>query len=297
MGKKSEAVSDSSGAGAGDVRSRLLRVIPLAERRLELAEIDTAVLEGGDGPPMVLLHGAGEFAATWMRAIPLLVTTHRVIVPDLPGHGASVLPREALDRDRTIAWLGELMEQTCTSEPVLVGHLLGGGIAARYALRHRDRISELVLVDSFGLGRLRPSPRFGLALLRFVVRPTRRSQDGLFRQCMVDLDGVRAQMGESWDLMATYALECSHAPGQSAAVRALMSGFGGRIDPPELDSLTVPTTLIWGRHDRQVRLRVAEAASARHRWPLHVIEEVGDDPAGEGPVAFVEALSRAIAAT
>jgi hypothetical protein len=58
---------------------------------LQLAGVSTAVLEGGDGPPIVLLQG--EFAAVWMRVIPELVTTHRVIAPGLPG-----ALRAALDR-------------------------------------------------------------------------------------------------------------------------------------------------------------------------------------------------------
>ena len=63
--------------------------MPVTERRLEFAGISTAVLEGGDGPPVVLLHGPGEYAAKWMRVIPDLVTTHRVVAPDLPGHGTT----------------------------------------------------------------------------------------------------------------------------------------------------------------------------------------------------------------
>ena len=63
--------------------------MPVTERRLQLAGISTAVLEGGDGPPVMLLHGPSGYAAHWMRVIPELVATHRVIAPDLPGHGAS----------------------------------------------------------------------------------------------------------------------------------------------------------------------------------------------------------------
>src|SRR3989337_255283 len=70
-------------------RERLLASMPVSERRLQLAGISTAVLEGGDGPPIVLLHGPGEYAAKWLGVIPDLVTTHRVIAPDLPGHGTS----------------------------------------------------------------------------------------------------------------------------------------------------------------------------------------------------------------
>ena len=45
----------------------------------------------------------------------------------------------------------------------------------------------------------------------------------------------------------------------------------------------MPTTLIWGRHDLATPLRVAEAASARYGWPLHVIEDAADDPPVERP--------------
>lgn len=281
--------------GREDTRERLLNGIPVVDRRLELAGVPTAVLEGGDGPPMVLLHGAGEFAAVWMRVIPELVQTHRVIAPDLPGHGASDVPDSPLTAEGMLAWLDELIERTCASPPVLVCHLLGGGIGARFACDRGTQISQLVLVDSFGLGRLLPSPRFALSLLRFIVRPTQRSQERLFRQCMVDLDKVREQMGDRWDLMATYALDCSQAPNQEAAIRSLMRAFGGRIEPESLARIPVPTTLIWGRHDRQVRLRVAQAASARHDWPLHVIDNAADDPAAEQTEAFLRTLNAALA--
>ena len=76
--------------GVGErAREQMLAGIPVSERRLTLAGMSTAVLEGGDGPPMVLLHGPGEFAAAWLPVLPDLIRTHRVIVPDLPGHGAS----------------------------------------------------------------------------------------------------------------------------------------------------------------------------------------------------------------
>ena len=65
-----------------------------------LAGVSTAVLEGGDGPPLVLLHGPGANAAHWMRVIPDLVATHRVIAPDLPGHGSSTVADGPLDAGR-----------------------------------------------------------------------------------------------------------------------------------------------------------------------------------------------------
>ena len=106
-------VEDRGGRSADhNTRERMLAELPVTERRLQLAGISSAVLEGGDGPPVLLLHGPGEFAALWGRVIPDLVTTHRVVAPDLPGHGATGLPDGPLDGDRVRAWMGELIERT-----------------------------------------------------------------------------------------------------------------------------------------------------------------------------------------
>ena len=133
-------------------RERLLAAMPVTERRLEVAGISTAVLQGGSGPPVVLLHGPGEYAAKWMRVIPGLVTTHRVVAPDLPGHGTTGVSDSPLDIDSVLGWLGELIERTCPTAPVLVGHILGGAIASRFAREYGDQLRQLVLVDSLGLG-------------------------------------------------------------------------------------------------------------------------------------------------
>jgi pimeloyl-ACP methyl ester carboxylesterase len=291
-----QQVAQNGRLSAGEVaRERLLAAMPVTERRLQLAGVSTAVLDGGNGPPVILLHGPGEFAANWMRVIPKLVRTHRVIAPDLPGHGTSEVADGHLDADRVFAWLGELIERVCSSPPALVGRLLGGAIAARFAGAHADRLSGLVLVDTYGLGRLRPTPRFTLAMIAFLARPTERTQDRLFRQCTVDLDGLRWQMGELGESLEAYALDRALAPGVKAALRVLMPQLGVPAIPSAgLARIAVPTALIWGREDRQVRLRTAEVASARFGWPLHVIENAADDPAYEQPEAFMEALSTAL---
>src|ERR671919_3031952 len=78
-------------------RRQPLAGIPVTERRLELAGISTAILEGGGGPPIVLLPGPGEAAVNWRWVIPELVMTHRVIAPDLPAHGSTAAPDDGLD--------------------------------------------------------------------------------------------------------------------------------------------------------------------------------------------------------
>lgn len=278
-----------------NARQRLLAELPITERRLESAGVSTAVLQGGDGPPVVLLHSSGEFAALWMRVMPDLVATHRVVAPDLPGHGASEVVDGPLDADHVLAWLGELIDRTCPSAPALVGHGLGGAIAARFAARQGDRIVRLVLVDSLGLDRFKPAPSFGLAMTEFIAAPTERTRDSLFRQCFVDLDGLREQLGERWEPLAAYALDRARTPSQQAALGGLMPQLGvPAIPPADLARIAVPTTMIWGRHDLQVRLSVAEAASARYGWPLQVIQNAGDDPAMEQPEEFLAALRPAL---
>jgi pimeloyl-ACP methyl ester carboxylesterase len=293
------AVEKRGRRSAGDdARERLLAGIPVTERRLELARVSTAVLEGGEGPPVVLLHGPGEFAAKWLRVIPDLVTTHRVIAPDLPGHGTSEVIDGPLDADRTLTWLSELIEHTCMSPPTPVGHVLGGAIAARFAIHHSDRLDRLVLVDTLGLGRFRPAPRFALTMIGFLARPTEGNYDRFMRQCSYDLDGLREEMGERWEPFQAYNLDRARTPSVKAASRRLMLSLGVPVIPPEhLGRIDVPTTLIWGRYDRANRLRIAEAASERYGWPLHVIDNCADDPPRDQPEAFLETLHTTLGST
>lgn len=294
MSSQDRATRPERSAGQ-QARDQLVAAMPLTERQLPLTRVPTAVLEGGDGPPIVLLHGQGEFAAVWISVIPDLVRTHRVIVPDLPGHGASAAVDGRLDTDTVLAWLDELIGQTCPSTPVLVGHLMGGAIAARYAVNHSDRLAHLVLVDTLGLGWFRPAPSFALPMMRFVARPTPRSRDRLFNRCFLDMDGVAEQAGEQWEPLLAYALDRARTPSVQAALRRLIPRLGmPPIRSGDLERIDVPTTLIHGRHDLQVRLRTVEAASARYGWPLHVIEDCRDDPAAEQPEAFLGALRAAI---
>src|SRR5262245_41358159 len=124
-----------------NAREQLLAWLPVAERRLELAGVSTALLEGGSGPSLILLHGPFANAGHWLRVIPALVASHRVIAPDLPGHGASRATPETLSVRGIVAWLDALIARTCTSPPVLVGQTLGGAIAARFASRDGAPVS------------------------------------------------------------------------------------------------------------------------------------------------------------
>jgi len=276
-------------------RARVLAHLPLADRRLHLNGISTAVWEGGEGLPLILLHGPGEHAAKWLRVVPKLILTNRVIAPDLPGHGSSDPIEGDFTPERVLGWLEDLIECTCSRPPVLVAQILSGAVASRFAAVQGRRLSGLVLVDSLGLAPFAPDPRFGQALMEFLGEPTAETHDRLWSRCAYDLESLRRDMGEQWEELKAYNLDRARTPELQGTQQALMEQFGfPPISPEELERIGVPTVLIWGRHDLATDLSVAQAASDRYGWPLHVIEDAGDDPAMEQPDAFVAALRRAL---
>jgi len=278
------------------IRAGTIQDLPLRERRLEPAGIPTVVLEGGEGPSVVLLHGPGEFAALWSRVVPPLTETHRVVVPDLPGHGDSGMPGDGpLDAERWLYWLRDLIVQTCAGPPALIGHLAGGALALRHVI-DGGPAERIVLVDSAGLAVGRPAPSFAGPLAAFLAHPTERSRDRFLGRCMFDFDGMRRELGPRWDPFAAYALDRARQPGSRSAVAALVTAFGLLpIRRRDLARIPVPVSMIWGRHDLQNRLGIAETAAARFGWPLAVIEDTRDDPCWERPAAAVAALRAALA--
>jgi len=289
MSIDSAATETTARTDARTERRALLAGVPIREERVTLAGLSTAVLVGGEGPPLVLLHGPGESAVNWRWTIPDLVRTHRVVAPDLPAHGGTESP-DAVDERAVLDWLEALVEGMCSSAPVLVGHVLGGSLAARYAARRRTGPAGLVLVDSLGLSRFRPSLRFLLTLVGFQVRPTEWTYEMFMGQCAYDRDALRDRMGGLWSRFARYNLDLARGPKSRMAGRLLRSLGLPRIPSEELERIEVPTALIWGRHDRATSVEVARTASHRYGWPLHVVEEAADDPPRDRPEAFVRAL-------
>jgi pimeloyl-ACP methyl ester carboxylesterase len=283
--------SGSAMHGQGGDREVLLAELPVAEERNYFDDVATSMLVGGDGAPMVLLHGPGESAVKWLRVIPELVRTNRVVVPDLPAHGSTDVPG-SVNEEAVVGWLDALV-RSLPEPPVVVGHTLGGAIAARHAIRRPGHVAGLVLVDSLGLARFLPAPRFALGLLRVQARPTRANYDRFMRQCSHDLDQLVDEMGDHWEPYSNSMLEQARRP-ENKAVGAILRKVGmPRIPPADLARINVPTALIWGRQDLATNVRVAQAASKRHGWPLHVIENCADDPPRDRPREFLAALRSA----
>ena len=101
-------------------------------------------------------------------------------------------------------------------------------------------------------------------------------------------------MGQRWEASQAYNLDRARTPSVQAANRRMLRELGTKtISPQDLARIAVPTSLIWGRQDRVMRLRIAEAASTRYGWPVHVIEDAGHFSI-EQPEAFRAALWAAL---
>jgi pimeloyl-ACP methyl ester carboxylesterase len=122
-------------------------------RLIHIEGVDLHWAEAGQGRPMVLLHGLSDSHRTWGKIAPALARHHRVLMPDLPGHGLSSRP----DASYTVAWHAHVMtkwlEALGLDQVDLVGHSFGGGVAQWLLLQQRERIRRLALVAPGGFGR------------------------------------------------------------------------------------------------------------------------------------------------
>jgi pimeloyl-ACP methyl ester carboxylesterase len=101
---------------------------------------------GGDGRPVVLIHGWPLSGASWQEQFrPLEEAGHRVVVYDRRGFGRSEKPQDGYDYDRLADDLHDVLERLDVRDATLVGFSMGGGEVARYVARHgEDRIRGVV---------------------------------------------------------------------------------------------------------------------------------------------------------
>jgi pimeloyl-ACP methyl ester carboxylesterase len=107
----------------------------------------------GSGPAVLLLHGIGDSSESWVPVMADLARHHTVVAPDLLGHGGSDKPRADYSVAAYANGMRDLLTVLGIESATVVGHSLGGGVAAQLAYQYPERCERLVLVASGGAGR------------------------------------------------------------------------------------------------------------------------------------------------
>jgi pyruvate dehydrogenase E2 component (dihydrolipoamide acetyltransferase) len=212
---------------------------------------------------------------------------------DLPGHGRSDVP-DAGKSDYSVAGLAravtEALRQLELERVTLVGHSLGGAVAAAVALAAPDRVERLVLVDSTGLGDDISPDLLELLDAAPSEAASRALMELFFHDQRLVLD---AGVAEHHGALAR--------PGAHAALRAISSQTftaAGRqaAGDARLAQITQPVLVVWGEHDRVVPAAHAEAARAvLTDVEVAIIPGTGHAPQVEDPATFAEVLARFLA--
>jgi 4,5:9,10-diseco-3-hydroxy-5,9,17-trioxoandrosta-1(10),2-diene-4-oate hydrolase len=254
-----------------------------------------AGLEAADAPAIVLVHGMGHWTqAAWDLLAPEFEATHRIVAFDLPGFGASGKPKAAYTLAFFTAALYDVVEAAGLRRFALVGHSLGGMIAAEFASRHPARIRLLGLIAPAGFLRtpalaLRIAASRPVLWLLGLIRPTRRLVNNTLDLAVYDRSSIPADQRER-------AFALSQDP---AVTRAFFSVYAGaakdlaraRAMQARFARWRGPTALVWGRQDRYVPIRAL--ATARRVYPSATVLEIdrcGHCPNLEYPRLVANAL-------
>jgi pimeloyl-ACP methyl ester carboxylesterase len=256
------------------------------EKTVEIDGIRTRYFVGGQGPPLVLVHGLGGAAVNFTLIAPLLAEHRRVLVLDLPGHGRSQ-PLEHVDGLTSYA---ERVAAVAAAEDMLpaavAGYSMGGVVALRLAVTRPADVTALVLVSAAGIvsatqraqiwfavtGALRPARAFSRIRGAVARRPRLRwAPFGLWGA--VDPPALPPEA----------VLGFLEGPSQHTDV-----GSAGRAllqDDPrkDLGCVRCPALLLWGARDRLVPLADGFEYARRLRAPIRALPAAGHLVVGEQP--------------
>jgi pyruvate dehydrogenase E2 component (dihydrolipoamide acetyltransferase) len=261
-----------------DAATREIEVDGRRLRYLELGE--------GDGVPVVLVHGFGADLNTWMFTQPALAEGRRIIALDLPGHGGSAKEMGGGNGENLTDAVAGALGALGTGRGHLVGHSMGGAIAASLALRRPDLVSSLTLIASAGLG-----PEINGSFIDGFVRVARRREAVEILSLLVHDPALVSRT------MVEDVLRYKRLDGVSAALARIAEKWfaGGRQSLDLTDriaTLTIPVQLIWGREDQIIPVAHAEALASR--FPVHIIEQAGHLPHMEKAAEVTRLVKRFI---
>jgi long-chain acyl-CoA synthetase len=125
-------------------------LVPLRDfSDVELSIID--IWPEGASKTLMFVHGYAGCAETWEYQINHFMHEHRVVIPDLRGHGQSDAPFTEYTMRELVSDLNTIIEELKFPEKlVLIGHSFGGSICVEYAVAHPERLEKLILISTAG---------------------------------------------------------------------------------------------------------------------------------------------------
>jgi pimeloyl-ACP methyl ester carboxylesterase len=254
---------------------------------------------GGDGPPLLFLHGLGGLWQNWLLTIPAFLGTHRCVAVDLPGFGQSEMPAG----DISIPGYARTVDAVCgllgINDPVVVGHSMGGFVGAELTVSFPTRMSKLVLVSAAGLSTeyLVREPLLAAARI-WAVLTTRTGvrADVAVTRPRARRMALQVIVRYPERLSVPLSLELVHgagAPGFIPAFDALMR----HSYRDNLERIEIPALIVWGRNDILVPVEDAEMYEHLIGENAHgvIFEDTGHLPMVERPSRFNELLAGFIA--
>lgn len=210
----------------------------VTSRMLPVRDGEIHLLEGGKGPPLLVLHAAGG-AGIWQPAHERLAQHFRVFAPDHPGFGQSPVI-DCIDAVSDLAFhYVDVLDRLELDKVHVVGSSFGGWVAAELAVLAPERVAQLVLVDPIGL-RVAGHPVGDL----FAMGPQEKMANLFYDQA------IPARMFPSEPdigfILRMYRDEAAFA-------RYAWSPFCANPKlPRRLFRISAPTLILWGEHDRVV---------------------------------------------
>ena len=255
--------------------------------------VRTRYFVGGQGPPLVVVHGLGGAAVNFTLLAPLLARRHRVLIPDLPGHGKTEPLERADDLTAYADHVAALAELEGMFPAPLIGYSMGGVIALRLAVSRPKSVTALALVAAAGIVSVSRRAEIWLAVTG-ALRPAQIMTR--FRGTFARRPRLRWLPFGLWGAVDPPALAPEgvlgflEGPSQHTDV-----GMAGRAllrdDPrPDLDHVRCPVLLLWGSRDRLVPLVDGFEYARRLRAPIRTVPAAGHLLVGEQPHACAEIL-------
>lgn len=272
--------------------------------RVVLHGHELSYVDSGTGPVVLFIHGILGSQKQWAHLVDKMDDEHRVLVPDLFGHGDSAKPVGDYSLSAHAATMRDLLDHLGIERVTLVGHSLGGGIAMQFFYLFPERVERLVLVASGGLGReVNPILRSATLPLAEQVLSVAASTHVLSRLETLGKGAARVGWRPGADLSAIWHGFTSLGDGESrraflATTRAVIDLGGQSISAHDyLESvLPIPTMIVWGSKDRMIP--AWHALSAQRSLPhcrVELFEGAGHFPHLDDPERFTRLLREFIA--